>query len=219
MLIDVARFGDFSYSKTRKAARIGWTLEEFAKRGMPQSIPYDEACSQMYQSQVFQLLDICDNIDRYEPDWNTADKKFDTTEEMIKSKKIKIEEHADLDLTIVNIPESIEYSIPALYQTIKGKNSTISIHHHLGFRVLFMQGNQYKFTYRYESWVEYQSKPAPLPRIDLDKLAEQLSALETNKAVWKFEGVKEIIPSLSSSKPSTIPPEQFIQLLSKSLTQ
>jgi hypothetical protein len=77
-------------------------------------------------------------------------------------------------------------------------------------RILIMQGRQYSFTYRYESWVQYMTASIP-PRIDLTPLAEELTSDEPGDAVWTFEGVPEITPALTSSDSddSAISPDEF----------
>ncbi len=77
-------------------------------------------------------------------------------------------------------------------------------------RVLLQQGRRYTFVYRYESWVQFMSRP-PLPRVDLAPLAEALSADEAGAARWIFEGVSELTPrmTLSDDQESSIAPAAF----------
>ena len=77
--------------------------------------------------------------------------------------------------------------------------------------MLTIQGRTYELQYRYESWVEYVSRPVP-PRIDLTPLAEALSELEMGHGEWQFDGVDEITPKLvlNGAEESRIPPEEFV---------
>ncbi len=43
--------------------------------------------------------------------------------------------------------------------------------------VLTLRGNHYELAYRYESWVQFRSRPVR-PRVDLAPLAERLNAEE-----------------------------------------
>ncbi|MDH3475151.1 MAG: hypothetical protein OEM59_15840, partial [Rhodospirillales bacterium] len=81
-------------------------------------------------------------------------------------------------------------------------------------RVLTQQGRRYAFTYRYESWVQYMSRPPP-PRADLAPLAEALSAEEPGAAAWRFDGVDAIVPQLvlEGAEESAIAPEAFRERL------
>jgi tetratricopeptide (TPR) repeat protein len=76
----------------------------------------------------------------------------------------------------------------------------------------------YAFIYRYESWVQFMSRPPP-PQVDLSPLAEALSADESGPAQWTFEGVSEITPrmTLSGDQESSIPPEAFAAKVAKFL--
>ena len=65
---------------------------------------------------------------------------------------------------------------------------------------------------RYETWVQYVSK-RPMPRVDLEPLAVKLTGLESDGAIWKFDGVQKITPvlKLTNATKSTISADDFIK--------
>jgi hypothetical protein len=70
-------------------------------------------------------------------------------------------------------------------------------------------------TYRYETWVDYASRPLP-PRVDLGPVAARLQAEERNPVRWLFEGVQVITPRLMAAgprgrpAPTSIAPERIV---------
>ncbi|MGE3235814.1 MAG: DUF6687 family protein, partial [Thermoleophilia bacterium] len=73
-------------------------------------------------------------------------------------------------------------------------------------------------TYRYETWVDYASRPLP-PRVDLGPVAVRLQAEEANAVRWLFEGVEVITPRLMATgpggrpAPTSHPPEHIVEEL------
>lgn len=72
--------------------------------------------------------------------------------------------------------------------------------------------------HRYETWVEYVSRPLA-PRVDLTPLAARLQSRETLAGRWVFDGVHVIMPRLhleagleraAGPAPSSIPAERFV---------
>jgi hypothetical protein len=65
--------------------------------------------------------------------------------------------------------------------------------------VLTLRGNHYELAYRYESWVQFRSRPVR-PRVDLAPLAEQLNAREAEahgSALWVAAPASALTPTLS----------------------
>lgn len=75
-------------------------------------------------------------------------------------------------------------------------------------------------THRYETWVEYASRPLA-PRVDLAPLAARLAEREGNPGRWTFEGVAPIMPRLflaadrgaAGPAPSTIAADELVAAL------
>ena len=77
-------------------------------------------------------------------------------------------------------------------------------------------------THRYETWVDYVSRPLP-PRVDLGPLAGRLQGAEENPGRWLFEGVQMITPRLylagprGTPAPSSVAPERLLAELAAAL--
>jgi hypothetical protein len=73
-------------------------------------------------------------------------------------------------------------------------------------------------TYRYETWVDYASRPLS-PRVDLGPVAARLQAQERNPVRWLFEGVQVITPRLMAAgpggrpAPTSLAPERVVDEL------
>jgi hypothetical protein len=89
--------------------------------------------------------------------------------------------------------------------------------------VLMIDEFRYLVRYRYESWVEYQSREFP-PRIDLVPFADFLQTFEGNPGYWKADDVASIVPLLRLQNedddvaPSSITPGLFVKLLGQYLS-
>ena len=72
--------------------------------------------------------------------------------------------------------------------------------------------------HRYETWVEYASRPLP-PRADLAPLLPRLQELEREPGAWRFDGVAPIRPRLyladarGRARPSSLGAERLAELL------
>jgi hypothetical protein len=84
--------------------------------------------------------------------------------------------------------------------------------------VLVIEGHRYQARYRYESWVEFRSRPVP-PRVDFQPLADLLQTFEGNDGNWVADEIKHTLPHLrlrgpeGSISPSSITPGLFLRLL------
>jgi hypothetical protein len=206
--IDVARAGDFGTYDDRDSVRIAWTIASLGAELEPGDDPYP-----VMLDRVPELLD---HPERFVDRWADEDEHLQGSEAAIASGLVTIEERADLDLAIVTTPEAWterpvhRFTRPgitaALHPTALYNATDL-------FRVLLLRGDRCEVQYRYETWVQYQSRRPP-GRIDLAPLAEQLNELERGSARWTFDGVDEIAPSLhlvgdELDAASTIPPEQL----------
>jgi len=208
LLIDVAAAGDFGTYRFPEAARIAFTIAAYAD---PERSPlakeifqqsYPETTAALYREMLPLLPEIVANPEKFRGFWKPDEEDLQSSEEAIRAGAIRIEEFPLIDLAIVIVPREIDVCHPfALH------NSTDL------FRILIMKGQSYEFRYRYESWVQYVSRPV-MQRIDLTPLASQLSNEEKNGA-WAFDGVDEITPRLflRGQAESSIPPEQFRKLM------
>jgi hypothetical protein len=82
------------------------------------------------------------------------------------------------------------------------------------FAMLVIREQSYEFTYRYETWVQYQSR-RPRARVDLSHLAGELNAKESGAGVWTADPVSELTPRLrlEGAQHSAMSPSTFRVLL------
>lgn len=205
LLVDIAAAGDFGTYKFREAARIAFVIAAFADprlTPLPRTIfhrPYPETTAILYQEMLERLPEIILHLDRFGEYWKEQDQELNRSEAAIRSGSIRIEEVPGLDLAVVTLPEGLNTC-----HTMALHNATQC------FRILLMAGRKYELVFRYETWVQYVSRPVA-PRVDLGPLAARLS--EGEGSDWVFDGVDAIVPRLrlASAGESRIAPEAFRQ--------
>jgi hypothetical protein len=186
-LIDIAAAGDFGTCRNRDGARLAFAIAACASPAtspLPASIftgLHDETTAALYEEMLGRLPEMLAAPDRFRSLWQIEDEALDRGERAIAAGSVRIEEIAPLDLAVVTLPEG-ETCHP------------VALHNATGcFALLLLAGQTYELRYRYESWVQYVSRP-PLPRVDLAPLAVALTTLDTGP--WTFDGVDAITPSL-----------------------
>lgn len=226
LVIAVAEAGDFSTCRDRQAARIAFTISAFAdplQSPLDQAIfdlPYAERCAALYRELLPRLGEMLTHPDRFRKYWEAEDRYLTDSEHALWRGDVTIEELPEVDLAILRIAGE-----PARQPTDPFTWPAAETCHRMAVynatacnRVLVQQGSRYAFVYRYESWVQYISRPPP-PRVDLAPLAEALSADEPATARWVFDGVSEITPrmTLSGAPESAIAPAAFTARLTEFL--
>jgi hypothetical protein len=216
-LIDVAAAGDFATYRNRDAARVSMIIGAF---GDPQRSPlgdvgdgsYDARCAVLYDEMLERLPEVCEDPERWRELWEEEDATLAASEALFRDGTITIEEDADLDLAVMHVPETAPsaggHRFGGRWETglhpMAVSNATDR------FAVMMIRGARYQLLYRYESWVQYWSRP-PRARVDLGPLAERLTADERGGAQWAFEGVGDLTPRLHlvDDAESTLSPEAF----------
>ena len=84
------------------------------------------------------------------------------------------------------------------------------------FRLLVVHGRRYRYVDRYETWVQYQSRPV-LQRVDMRPLAEQLTAQEPGSVTWTAGAPGSLSPELAHDGESSIDPNTLLQIVSAHL--
>jgi hypothetical protein len=79
-----------------------------------------------------------------------------------------------------------------------------------------IHGRRYRFTDRYETWVQFQSR-ATLPRVDMAPLAAKLSARETGSVMWSSQPTGALTPTLGHDGESSIDADDLVAALVKHL--
>jgi hypothetical protein len=199
LVAEVARAGDFACTDDRRAARIAFALGSFRTGA--------EKPTERYLDLLPRFAELAANIEDHAALWTAEDEAMDRTEAAFAAGQITIEEDVDLDLAVVTIDPSLFLWGEHRF-SILGRSPChpIPVHNRTDrFRVLYRQGDWFGLVYRFESWVQYQSRQA-LPRVVLTGLAAELTALDQHE--WTYGWPRSKNPPtvwLSSWQPSTIP--------------
>jgi len=226
LVVSVAEAGDFSTCRDRQAARIAFTISAFAdplRSPLDRTIfklPYAEQCAALYRELLPRFGEMLAHPGRFRKYWEAEDRYLTDSEQALRRGEVTIEELPEVDLAILRLAgEPTGQATEPLTWPCEGTCHRMAVYNATGCnRVLVQQGRRYAFVYRYESWVQFISRPPP-PRVDLALLAEALSADEPGAARWVFDGVSEITPrmTLSGASESAITPAAFAARLAEFL--
>jgi hypothetical protein len=220
LLIDIARAGDFATFDLREAARISMALSTYATPGRSPitdlASDYGAMTSQLYEELLDRFDDICDNPDHYRELWEEEDATLDASEVALVTGEVTIDEVVDIDLAVVTVPELGSWAGGHRFagQWVPGLHPMAIYNATDRFAVLLIRGQSFEFTYRYETWVQYQSRRLR-PRRDLGLLAERLNAEEDLPGRWVGEPASGLTPTLKlhGTEQSDINPIRFRSLL------
>jgi len=202
-LIDIARAGDFSHFHDRDAARAAIAIAELgsAVDGDP------------YPSVLAEVPRLLTDIGAYRDLWAAQDEHITLTEGAIADGTITISEEPDLDLAVVRVPATwTERIVQQFMRTERHVAHTYALYNATDrFTVVTVGAGPPELQYRYEGWVEYQSR-RPRPRVDLADLATAFTAQETGAGRWQFDGVDSLSPALhlTDADASSISDAEFI---------
>jgi len=219
-LVGVARAGDFATFDQREAARVSMAIAAYATPGRSPlgalAPDYPAKTAQLYEELLGRLGELCDHPDRYRGLWAEEDATLSATEAALASGKVSIEEVADIDLAVVTAagdsPRAGGHRFAGLWAP--GLHPMAVYNATQRFAVLVIRGQSYEFTFRYETWVQYQTT-RPRPRVDLTGLADRLNGEETGPGRWVAEAVSDLTPALrlGGAEESGIAPAAFRVLL------
>lgn len=196
-IVLASRAGDFGVVEDENALKVAATLASLA-RGRDDAYPH--------------LLPIVERVleepDRFEVHWRAAVAQHRAGREALASGVAAIDEDAALDLAVVRAPRPVAAS---------AVNSVTE-----RLRVATIVGRVYQLTFRYESWVQYVTRPVA-PRVDVTPVAERLNALESAPGRWVFDGLADTVPGLylegpdGEPAPSALSPEVFLHEVARGL--
>ncbi len=222
LLIDVATSGDFGTYRSRDAARVVFTLSAHADptlSPLPAKLfqttdqDYPQQVAGLYRNMLELLPAILLRLDDYRRFWQKEDEHLSRSEELVGNGVVSIEEHPEIDLAVVRIPEGLESQRDHRFaQPVSAVCHPFAIHNRTQRnRLLLVQGQAMEFQYRYESWVQFASR-RPLPRADLSDFCARIDA-EEEAGRWVFDGVDDITPRLhmEGACASSIPADRFIR--------
>jgi len=192
LLEDLAAAGDFATYRFREAARLSMVVHAFAER-TPVAPPAD-----LYREMLGRLPELVANPDQVKDLWEEEDQALTESEAALASGAVQVTEQPEVDLAVVDFADPDQHwtghrfshrAFPDIHP-MAINNATDC------FALLVVRGRRYRFTYRYETWVQYRSR-RPKARVDLTPLAEELTAAEPGSAHWSAEVPGELAPVLT----------------------
>ncbi len=216
-LEDVAGAGDFGTYRDRNAARVSMVLSAYADGRGEMELPadYGEQTAVLYGVMLERLASICDDVDAHRELWADEDATLTASEAAIESGTVTIEEFADVDLAVVDVPTGGPSGgghrfggtwLDGLHPMAVNNATNCLV-------VATVRRRSYTIEQRYESWVQLRSRPLRLRR-DLAPFVRRLQDAERGDAVWSATAVSGLTPIASSGGgDSTIERAQFVELL------
>ncbi len=172
LLVEVARAGDFADTSSREAARISMVLSAYAdpERSPLERLPddYDELTALLYGELVDRLPEVCDRVESCRALWADEDATLSASEAALASGAVTISEVPDVDLAVIEVGPSAPDGGGHRFggQWVSGLHP-IALHGATERGALLtMRGPHYELAYRYESWVQFRSRPVRA-RVDL----------------------------------------------------
>ena len=203
LVTEVARAGDFAVTTSRAAARVSMAIAACAdaeRSPLGSDLFGDDhgaTTGALYTEVLPRVTGWLDDLDTCHELWADEDAQLTADEALMSSGAVRIEEVGDLDLTVVTLPDTASsaggHRFGGMWESTVHPMALYGAVG--GFAVLLVQGARVELRYRYESWVQFRSRPVR-PRVDLAPLAEELTALEPGPARWSFDGVGALTPTL-----------------------
>ncbi len=220
LLVEAARVGDFDIVTDRRAALIAFALNglaaaapESAVRASTPSGSCDplERCAVLTGEALRIVSDLAADPERFESLWGAEWDAYDTSARALEEGWVTIEEFLENDLAVVRVDSSHLGAARAAWESAPLHPAAV---HSVTpcLRVVTLAGDAMAFHYRYESWVRLASR-RPRRRVDLERLAHDLTAVEGAAGRWVFDGAGSITGGLHlvGDAASTIEPGRFLE--------
>jgi hypothetical protein len=213
MLEDLAAAGDFGTYRHRGAARASMVISAFtdAARSPFGPLPSDhgEATAHLYSEALGRLPALLDHTDRYRDLWADEDAQLTESEAAVASGLVAIEEHPDVELALVTVIGGKRWSGHRFGGRRYVGVHPMALHNATSCTALLLiSGDRYRFTYRYETWVQYRTRRLP-GRVDLAPLAQELSAADD--VTWRADPIDDLTPELAPTDRSSISPPALVE--------
>ena len=218
LLVAVGECGDFDRWSGEQATKVTCALHGLEslpsspiRKGLAGVDDYVERTAFLYRETLPLVPKLLGDIDSFEEYWGEEYNDVEAGRELFAQGRATVREEPELDLAIFELPHQVHDM--ALYE--QTQRSRV---------VLVIEGHRYQVRYRYESWVELQSRQPP-PRIDLRPFAALLQSFEGNDGDWAADDVQHTLPRLRLRGPegdtssSSITPGLFVRLLSQHLRE
>ena len=216
LLVAIGECGDFDRWSGEQATKVTcalYGLETLAsspiRQGLAGVSDFLERTAFLYHETLPLLPALLDDVDRYEEYWRDEYAKVEAGRALFANGAATVREQPEVDLAVFTLPHEVHDM--ALYEQTQCSRVALVIEE---FR--------YQVRYRYESWVELQSRRPP-PRVDLRPFAELLQTFEGNDGEWAADDVRRSLPRLrlrgsaGGTSPSSITPGLFVRLLAQYL--
>ena len=215
LLVEIAKAGDFGCFKDWDGWRVSCALSAYAEGpNSPLPGPVFEGSNADRQGKLYQALlpllpEMMAAPGRFRPHWEEAEARLKEAEALVRSGQAGLREDQDLQLAVFDLPPGVE---PAAFPQEALHNATDCM------ALLVRSGARSRFYYRYETWVQFVSRPLR-PRVDLRPLAARLTELEAGRGEWATPEPEWIVPvlSLAGAEESRIPPALFERMLKEAL--
>lgn len=219
LMIDLASAGDFAVFHDPRAALASMAIATYADTERsplgPAPGDYDAWAATLYDELLGRVHELVDEPDRYRDLWAEEHASLVASRAAFERGEATIEEFPEVDLAVVSVsagaPDRGGHRFGGGWV---GGLHPMAVHGATScFRILTVRGRSFDLTYRYESWVQYRSR-RPIPRVDLSKLAEELTGLE-KAGNWVFDGVGTITPRLhlEGAGESSVPEDRFVSMV------
>jgi hypothetical protein len=222
VLTDVAAAGDFATYRFRSAARACMAIAAYADPGSSPigdqlRGPYEEQCAALYETLLPLVVSMVLDPSPWRSLWESEDAHLAASEAAIAAADVTIEEIADVDLAVVRT--ALE---PGRARRFASNEHTgvhpMAVHNATScVRLLDVHGRTYRYTDRYETWVQYRSREL-LPRRDLRPLADELSSLDRGGA-WSAAAPGSLTPELRGPDDSALDEATVLAALTRHLRE
>lgn len=202
LLTDVATAGDFNIYRRPQAAKVVFTIRSYADAEISpvanELQDDDSSGSARYQALLPLLEGFLEDTDHYGPYWDEEWSAMLQSKTAMVMGEIELREIPHVDLAVAESPQFLHPMV--LYN------------HTERLRVLTaLPGGYYCLRYRYETWVQFASRPVK-PRVDLAALLPRLQELERGGATWTFDGNEVTTPKLQPLGPDGEPAPSSLNL-------
>jgi hypothetical protein len=218
LLVATGECGDFDRWSGERATKIACALYGMEsqrtsplRKGLEGQHDYLARTAFLYDRALPLVQPLLDDTDSFEQYWRTEFERVQTDRELFACGQATLQENPEFDLAVFQLPRPVHDM--ALYEQTECSRVALVIDEH-----------RYQVRYRYESWVELQSRKPP-PRIDLKPFADLLQTFEGNAGEWAADDIRRTLPRLrlrgpeGGTSPSSLTPGLFLRLLTQHLRE
>lgn len=216
LLVAVGECGDFDCWAGERATKITCALYGLealphspVRQGLAAVHDFRERTAFLYRETLPLLPRLLDDPGSFKEYWRAEYAKVEDGRRLFDRGEAAVRELPEIDLAIFELPH------PVHDMALNERTGCTRV-------ALVIEGHRYQARYRYQSWVELQSRTPP-PRIDLRPFADLLQTFEGNPGDWAADEVHRSLPRLrlrgpeGGTSPSSITPGLFTRLLASYL--